>query len=120
MNQSDIFAHFGLKAKGSPTAPPAERVRSGPGRKKGSTNSSSGGSLEVELDEDELAMREEEEESESGDQHPSHSMTHVTTLTRQPSCITGSMRYRRSLPPLPCLFSLLIVTLLTDLTNLKA
>lgn len=81
-----------MKAKGSVTAPPAEQ-RSGPGRKKGSTNSSSGGTLDVELDEDELAMREEEEESESGDQSQSHSMTHVTTLTRQPSCITGAMRY---------------------------
>jgi SWI/SNF-related matrix-associated actin-dependent regulator of chromatin subfamily A member 5 len=108
LNQSDIFTHFGVKAKGPP--PPTEPVKSGPGRKKGSTNSSSGAGIDVELDEDELAMRGEEEEEEEDDENHSPSMTHVTTLTRQPSCINGNMRYPSlsfSLaPPLP--FTILI------------
>jgi SNF2 family DNA or RNA helicase len=104
LNQSDIFTHFGVKAKGAVAAPPpTEQGRSGPGRKKGSTNSSSsGGTLDVELDEDELAMREEEEEEEeedAGDQSHSHSSTHVTTLSRQPTCINGAMRYLQHTPP---------------------
>jgi hypothetical protein len=57
------------------------------GRKKGT---SAAGGLDEELDEDELAMREEEEED---DEQPHQSSNHVTTLTRQPSCIIGAMRF---------------------------
>ena len=92
LNQSDIFSHFGVKAKDKESSKP---ITSSTTTTTTTSGKKKGGNLDEELDEDELAMRGEEEDEEEDNEnsdHPSHSMTHVTTLTRQPSCINGSMR----------------------------